>query len=161
MDVIVSNLKDSSWWFTGIFFILVGLLLTAFLTKWLPKWYRKAATHVPSLLNQLARRRRLTMLRRIRSRRFHPLLVIREISRTDAIFVLTSVMGVLVLVGYSSVRQEELTTFKSLSRIIMFIPLYAFEILAVQRMKFLRELLRSCKTVGTTTICSVRAAARR
>lgn len=161
MEQIFENLKDPSWWFTGIFFILVGVLLTLLLVKWIPALYRKAAYRLPHVLQELARKRQLKMLRRIRSLRFHPLLVIREISRTDALIVIMLIMDIMILIFYMSVRKEDASVMNSLSKIVIFIPMYAVQFFAFTRVKFLNALLKASKRVGTTRCCTVFADSRR
>lgn len=54
MNQIISNLQDPSWWFTGLFFLLIGFAV------------RKLATSLPKLNDILKRKRRLKVLKTIK-----------------------------------------------------------------------------------------------
>lgn len=155
MDRILENLEDPSWWFTGIFFIAVGLLLAALVTRWIPRWYQQIAGRVPGLLKQYARKRQLKRLRRIRSLRFHPLLVIREIVRVYAMIVITAILAVFLVVFYTTLPEELGSAFRFLLTGAIAVPIYVLQVTVMLRQDFLRELLASCRRVGTTRCCNL------
>src|SRR4030065_624167 len=46
---ILQNLADPSWWFTGTFFVVLGIILTKLLFSWIPKVWRKISIIRPAL----------------------------------------------------------------------------------------------------------------
>ncbi len=61
MDQISNNLADPTWWFTGIFFILLGILLTKLVLSW-----------IPSSIKNLRRRKAKALLLVVKKCRQHP-----------------------------------------------------------------------------------------
>ena len=55
MDQILINLSDPSWWFTGAFFVLFGIVLTLLIFNWIPKIWRKTTAIKPVLSRRLYR----------------------------------------------------------------------------------------------------------
>jgi hypothetical protein len=41
MEQILKNLNDPSWWFTGVFFVVLGILLTKLLFNWIQRCFKQ------------------------------------------------------------------------------------------------------------------------
>ena len=55
MEQILKNLSDPSWWFTGIFFVVVGILLFKLLFSWIPRVWKSLSKYFPEKLRGLNR----------------------------------------------------------------------------------------------------------
>ncbi len=75
MEQIFNNLTSLDWWFTGIFFVLVGLFF-----NWLFKWF-------PSTFKKLNRNNRAKRLKKIRHLRWSQSEINYEISKATGRFV--------------------------------------------------------------------------
>ncbi|EGR3106901.1 hypothetical protein DQ100_24625, partial [Vibrio parahaemolyticus] len=67
MEQIIHNLKDPSWWFTGVFFVVLGIVLT-----WIVP---RVSRLFPYYKVEFARRRKLQRLKFIHQNRQHQVLV--------------------------------------------------------------------------------------
>ncbi len=80
MHKIYENLSDPSWWFTGVFFVVLALLLA-----WMVK-------KLPFIREKVSRRVKLKMLKRIRKERWSAELVNYQINKLQSryiIFIIT------------------------------------------------------------------------
>lgn len=71
MEQIIQNISDPSWWFTGTFFVILGILLTKLIFEWLPKVWRKFAVTMPELQRTLYRWKEIKVLKIIKRYRQH------------------------------------------------------------------------------------------
>lgn len=65
MEQVLVNLQSPSWWFTGMFFILAGVLITQLISNW-----------IPAYIKGLGRSKRKALLKVIKRSRQHPSKVI-------------------------------------------------------------------------------------
>lgn len=156
MNQIIENLNTPAWWFTGIFFILLGLFIAYLLTKWIPAFYRKLSNKLPHMVNMYLRRSRLQKLRIIHNIRFHPLLVINESVKVQGLVTIFVLVNILVVILYTTTPfiNDSWFSNRNLRFTICIIPLYILQFYTMSRMIFLRHLLRSCKKVGSTRFCT-------
>ena len=71
MDQILKNMEDPSWWFTGIFFILMGILLTKLTFSWLPIAWNKISKLIPVISRKITRWKEREVLLTIKRYRQH------------------------------------------------------------------------------------------
>lgn len=76
MEAITNNLGDPSWWFTGIFFTVLGLLLAKF------------SHHIPGALKTLLKGLIIRRTLKIKNTRFNQSLVNNQIARANSYFII-------------------------------------------------------------------------
>jgi len=142
METIINNITDPSWWFTGLFFVLVAYLL--------PK-FGKLFSSIPIHTEGFRRKQQLRITKRIRSIRFDDTKILVEaikVSTWQVIFVLSIFVffyGYLTEPSVLSNVSDE-TGFSKLQNILLFIlsiPIYVIEILYLRQHLFFNRLMRS------------------
>ena len=91
MENIISNIKDPSWWFTGMFFVLVAYLL--------PKVVRgiqRTPQHAKGFVRGIEKKKLL----RIKKTRFDDTKIIIEANKVNTWFILFCLTGVVILYNY-------------------------------------------------------------
>jgi hypothetical protein len=131
MDAIYTNLVDPSWWFTGIFFVVVALALPAIFRA------------VQRLLKSLSRNRRAKRLWRVKRIRRNPLSISYEISKASANYVLfvLAAFGYLFALVFTPLHEIA----KSSTSLVFFIgsPIFVFELMWLFADSFVKEIIRS------------------
>jgi len=137
LELIVNNLKDPSWWFTGIFFAVFALAL--------PKVFKKFL----KVIRIYARNSRLKTLRKIRSLSHDAMMIQYEISKNSAYFMLF-IMTVFVLFLAlllsplaSGIRNNHTLFVVSLS------PVLFFEVLWLSQNSYVKELIKARRKLVT------------
>ena len=127
MNAILTNLCDPSWWFTGIFFILVALAL--------PPILGKAKIWLSSITRGISARK----LRAIKRIRRDPLLISYEISKESANYILFMLVCFVYLFSFLLIIHK----ISTMIALIISLPLYMFEIRWIQTNIFVKEILDS------------------
>lgn len=135
MIEILANLKNPSWWFTGLFF--------TFLLWVIPKAFRK----VEPLARGLAKRSKLRNLKQVKTLRWDPLQIQYLISRANAnytIFVALIVLFILVIV-FTPAREA----LKSPSLALLCAsPVFLFELLWLTSDSTAKEAIKARRRIG-------------
>lgn len=132
MDQILLNLKDPSWWFTGVFFILVGLFITRFLFNWLPSGYKHISSRIPLYGSMLSRRVRLHILKAIKRNRQYELRVNWEIARFWSLATIAMLYTFFASVIFMLYPKPEDGGIKyQVSILMLFLPGYVLQALTV------------------------------
>jgi len=69
MEQIWSNIQDPSWWFTGLFFLVIGLSLPKIYSNWLPIVWNEFKKFIPSQSRKLSRWNKKRVLISVKSHR--------------------------------------------------------------------------------------------
>ncbi len=130
MDEILENLKDPSWWFTGIFFIATALIIS-WLVKKLPLW-----------LKSWSRKSRAKELKKIKNIRRNTWEIHYQIASERSYFLVFTLLCLfylilLVVTPLSMVFNESI-----LAGIILSSPVFVVEIIWLNRNVFLKTLLK-------------------
>ena len=131
MEEIVRNINSPAWWFTGVFFILVGLIISGLVKKWIPSLFSYLSESTSLFARGLFRKLRLKYKLRIKSARFDDVLVLREIIKSYillALFLLSVLIFFSTLTGLSidfelsrrSLDKENLYRFVFLLTVVVF-----------------------------------------
>ena len=81
MEKIIANINDVSWWFTGIFFIVLGIIISKLLLSWLPSLLRRFLNYLPVQVVRMMRWRRKRLKLYLKSLRQHEIYVIWHVCR--------------------------------------------------------------------------------
>lgn len=129
MSQILINLKDPSWWFTGIFFVLIGLLLKGFVSNWLPTIWSHTSQWVPRQSNKILRWRKKKLLLRVKKYRQHQVKVNWLIARYWGIASMYLFMCSMLLFSYlfTNVKLEKQDSIVEFLPIV--VPIYVLQFL--------------------------------
>ncbi len=153
MEKILTNLQDPSWWFTGIFFVLFGLVLSAFIRYGIPFLSRIFIQIIPGYKTTLKRTVRLKWLRKIRRIRSDDILVIQQIIQENGYFILFLIACLAWSAAYAFVSipmGDENPYHKWL--MLSSLPVYAVEVLWLMQRGFNRRLVRHRAKLRTTSL---------
>ena len=129
MEAILKSLSDPSWWFTGLFFVLVALALP------------RVFGYVLRLLRSIGRRRRAQTQRKIKLMRVSSGLVQYAIGRANSHYTLFLALAcgfLLLLPVLSALNGGKIPV---LLVILIAIPILALELAWLVSDKFVRELI--------------------
>lgn len=144
MDQILKNLNDPSWWFTGIFFVLVGILLTKFLFNWTPNLFRSISNKIPAYGDLLSRRLKLRILKAVKRNRQHEVRVNWAIARYWSIATIAILyMFFAMIIFLVSPKQEAAGIKHQLVPLLLFTPMYFLQFLAILEKKITLRIIKS------------------
>ncbi|WP_171696257.1 hypothetical protein [Methylomonas sp. ZR1] len=139
MEQILSNLADPSWWFTGVFFCVIGLLLAA------------TVKHVPLGLKKLYRNKKAIKLRKIKSLRTCQSVINYEIAKSNSYFILFVMVVCLFLFWFVSGPLNQIAKSSIIAVLILSSPIYVFEFLWLIQDKFTRDLIARSRKLRITS----------
>ena len=131
MEQILKNIEDPSWWFTGVFFILIGILLSKLLFSWLPKLWGKVSTVMPTLSRRMSRWKEKRILYRVKKYRQQEIEMHWLIARYWFIATVFIIYAVFALISFLVTPILIEDGGSKYFRLILVIPLYLLEILAM------------------------------
>lgn len=144
MEQILKNLNDPSWWFTGLFFVLLGLFLTKFLFNWLPSIFRRVSSKIPVYGDKLSRRLKLRMLKAIKKNRQHEVRVNWVIARYWALATVMTIYAVFALVMFLLYpKSDEVGVVNKLIPLALFIPLYFLQFITILEKKIALRVMKA------------------
>lgn len=131
MEAITSNLGDPSWWFTGIFFSLLGLLLAKFLH------------HIPGVLKNLLKGLIIRRTLKIKNTRFNQSLVNYQIARANSYFIIFIIICCLYATWLVSGSFLSIVKASPWLAAALSTPIYIAEILWLFQDGYTKELAKS------------------
>lgn len=117
MDAILNNISDPSWWFSGIFFAIVGILLA------------KIVHHIPRAVKTLLRSLIARRQRKIKKIRFNQSLVNYQIARANSYFIIFVIICCLYATWLISGSFLAIIKASPLSASVLSLPIYISEII--------------------------------
>ncbi|UTM56131.1 hypothetical protein L4174_009745 [Photobacterium sp. CCB-ST2H9] len=144
MEQILKNLNDPSWWFTGIFFVLVGLFLTKILFSWVPNIFKSVSSKIPVYGNMLSRRLKLRMLKAVKKNRQHEVRVNWVIARYWSLATITIIYAVFALIMFLLYPKQEAAGVRhQLVPLMLFIPMYFLQFLTILDKKITLKVIKA------------------
>ena len=141
MDQILINLQDPSWWFTGVFFVLVGILITKIVFTWLPKLWRYISKLIPKATLRITRWKEKTILLRVKRYRQHQIKVNWLIARYWAMAILATMYMGFLAVSYS-LSNESHENSKEITKLLpLVLPAYFLQILVMWERSILKRVI--------------------
>jgi len=143
MEQILTNLKDPSWWFTGVFFLVVGILLTKLLSTWIPGIWKYIAKLIPKITRRIQRWKERRILINVKRYRQHQIKVNWLISRYWALVTLFIMYGGFLAVSFSlsSDVTDKTTEIRKLLPLV--VPIYAFQVLIMWEQVILKKVMKA------------------
>lgn len=129
MELILKNLSDPSWWFTGLFFSFLLYLINL------------ASKFIPSKLKKLTRAINAKRLRRIKNLRTSQSSIIYEISKANSYFILFVIVCCLFLFWFVSGPLGQIAKVSKLATLVISSPIIMIEILWLIQDEFVRDLI--------------------
>lgn len=143
MDQIFINLTDPSWWFTGIFFLIIGILLANLFSKWLPKLFKVFSIFLPIASKKIFRMIKKKNLVRVKKYRQHEIRINWLIARYWSIATLTTIYMVFSLVIYLLYPNLHNTENQKYLIISLFISVYALIFITIREKKLLDSVINA------------------
>lgn len=144
MEQILKNLNDPSWWFTGLFFVLIGLFLTKLLFNWLPNVFKSISSKIPVYGDLLSRRLKLRMLKAIKKNRQHEVRVNWVIARYWSLATITTTYMVFALVMFLLYPKSDVAGIGSkLIPLTLFVPMYFLQFVTILDKKIALRVMRA------------------
>ena len=142
MEQIYQNLLNPAWWFTGVFFILLGVLI---------KWLFGIA---PSITRRVYRLSRCKKLRYIKNNRWSSVSVNYEIAKAQSWFIVFFISCVTFLGWLAYEPIQELFSISIVAGLIVSSPIYIFELLWLKQGMKVRELIKYRNKLRITRRCT-------
>ncbi|EDP59473.1 hypothetical protein [Vibrio sp. AND4] len=127
MEQIIHNLKDPSWWFTGIFFIVLGIVLT-----WLAP---KISRLLPYYKVEYGRWQNFRRLSFIHKNRQHKVLINWHIARYWAIATLSTLYMVFAALMYMISPEIISNGYNRLALSALVLPAYILNFIVIETKK--------------------------
>lgn len=124
MEQILKNLTDPSWWFTGVFFVVFGVILTKLVINWIPLLWEKLSEYLPERLNKFNRWNKKRVLLFVKNNRQKDMKIVWLIGRYWGSAIVTSLLVALVLIYFSLSKDFTAKEIFGSSKILILIPLY-------------------------------------
>lgn len=144
MEQIITNLQNPSWWFTGVFFIILGFFLKYLVFSWLPWAWRKLSKFMPEIAENLSNRREKHILLSIKNNRQRPMKINWLIGRYWFSVTFTFLYFVFVVVSFLT---TDLLTEEPLNRrfyfFLVFLPGYISMFLTILEKKKLFRIMNA------------------
>ena len=161
MEQILKNLSDPSWWFTGIFFVVVGILLVKLLFSWIPRAWKGLPKYFPEKLRGLNRWNKKRILLIIKNSRQKDMKIVWMIGRYWTVFLI-SFIGIAFVFVYFALSTDITVkgTFGS-TKIFMLMPFYGLMLFTVAHKKTLGKVMVANYRWKRITRCSSKGALTR
>jgi hypothetical protein len=143
MEQILTNIKDPSWWFTGVFFLVVGILLTKLLSTWIPNIFKYIAKIVPRMTRRIQRCKERRILVTVKSYRQHQIKVTWLICRYWSLFTLFIVYGGFLAVSFSLSSEVTEKAMEIKKFLPLVLPIYAIQILVMWEQIVLKRVMKA------------------
>lgn len=144
MEQILKNLNDPSWWFTGMFFVLVGLFLTKLLFNWFPSLLRSVSRKIPVYGDKLSRRFRLKILKAIKRNRQHQVRVNWVITRYWSLATISTIYAFFALVMFLMYpKSDNASIANNLIPLALFVPMYFLQFITIVDKKIALRVMKA------------------
>ncbi|MBN7771367.1 hypothetical protein KUV44_12525 [Marinobacter daepoensis] len=141
MDQILVNMKDPSWWFTGVFFVLVGIFLTKLASDWLPRAWVYLGRVIPHVTRKIQRWRERKILLRVKRFRQYEIKVHWLISRYWALATIFIMYTGFIMISFavSNSAERELTEIKRFFPLVL--PIYGLQFIVMWEKSVLKRVM--------------------
>mgnify|MGYP003673118637 CR=1 FL=1 len=130
MEQIIENIGTPSWWFTGLFFLAVGIALKALID------------HAPSFILRFFKGMRLQSLRKLRRQRKSLASIYYEISKSQSYFIIFIAMFGLFLIIFSITPMTAFLREGVLIKLLISSPLFFIETIWLMADDYCRDLVK-------------------
>lgn len=124
MGQIFKNLVDPSWWFTGVFFVLVGLVIMKLLADWIPNLWGRSSKYFPKKLRKLNRWNQRRVLLTVKKYRQRDMRVVWLIGRYWSLALIALIGTTLFFVYFALSKDITIQDVYLSSKYIILIPFY-------------------------------------
>jgi hypothetical protein len=135
VDRIINNLQTPSWWFDGIFFVVIAILLPKIASTWAPQLWRYLSSIIPAYSMRLSRGRQLKSLKTIKANRQHPIKINWIIARYWALSTITIIYMVFCSITYLSLPGDIPNPGKTILLLVLFGSMYGLVFVTIKEKK--------------------------
>ncbi len=143
MEQIFKNLADPSWWFTGIFFLVVGIILTKLVINWIPVLWGKLSTYFPQRVEKFNRWNKKRILLIVKNSRQKDMKVVWLIGRYWASAIVSALLIALILVYFLLSKDNTAKDILSSSKALILMPLYGLMLSVAGHKKTLVRVIKA------------------
>lgn len=143
MEQVLININDPSWWFTGLFFVIVGIIFPKLLSAWIPRGWKYIAKLIPKITENVQRWKEKRILLTVKRYRQHQVKINWLISRYWALAILYMMYASFLGITFSLSNEiaEKVTEVGNFIPLIA--PLYFFQILIVWERSVLNRTIKA------------------
>ena len=124
MDQIWKNLLDPSWWFTGMFFVVLGIMITKLFFNAAPYLFKKLSKLIPIQSRKIQRWNKRRVLISIKNTRQKEMKINWLIGRYWASFLFIIICFALILIYFALSKDVTIETIFKSYKIFILIPCY-------------------------------------
>ena len=105
MENIIQNVHNPEWWFSGLFFLILSLIVTKAVDSWIPKVWEKLTFYVPVIKKGLVRKTRLKRINELRKNRTSHLFITWLIGRFFILCLLSILYFCFILIYFLLLKE--------------------------------------------------------
>lgn len=146
MNQILQNLADPSWWFTGVFFVVFGVILTKIIFNWFPLLWSKFSRLIPVLSKKIYRWNEKQTLMTVKRYRQHEVkinwLIARywSLSTVTIIYMLFLMIFSMISSSPNETNSAHFSGLNKLSKLLpIVIPAYFLAIITIVEKRILKR----------------------
>ncbi len=142
MEQIFKNIADPSWWFTGVFFVVLGIILTKLVGNWVPFLWRKMSSYMPELNRKISRWNEKRVLKDIKRNRQHDIRINWLIGRYWCLGLMYFIYMSMVFIYFALTPTGSFD--ESVKRLLIWVaPSYLLLFYITREKKFIFRLIRA------------------
>lgn len=143
MEQILKNISDPAWWFTGLFFVIVGIIFTKLFINWIPSLWDRLSKYFPEKLRKFNRWNKKRVLLVVKNNRQKDMDVVWLIGRYWSMVLLSSICVTLILVYF--VLSKDITVKETIgsARILILLPFYGLMLSVAAHKKTLGKIIKA------------------
>lgn len=141
MDQILKNLSDPAWWFTGIFFIVIGILLTKSTLNWIPNLWVHFSKYFPEKLIKFNRWNKKRILLEVKNSRQKDMKVVWLIGRYWSMALLLTIYIALITIYFALSKNIAVKEILNSNQILTLLTFYALMLYVAAERKTLKKII--------------------
>jgi uncharacterized membrane protein len=141
MEQILNNLADPSWWFTGIFFVLIGIILTKLVINWIPNIWDRLYKYFPEQLRKFNRWNKKRILLMVKNNRQKDMMVVWLIGRYWSMALLSCLCIALIFVYFALSKDITVKDILGSNKALILLPFYGLMLSVASHKKTLAKII--------------------
>lgn len=138
MEQILINLNDPSWWFTGLFFVIIGIIFSK-----ISKISEIISKILPAVGKHISDIDKLKINKRVKRYRQHQISVNFMVARYWSLVSVMTIYSILVVIFYLFYPDSHEYKDKKYFLLILVVSIYCFQLIVIWERKFLKILMKA------------------
>ena len=143
MDQIIKNLADPSWWFTGVFFVVLGIVLTKLIVNWIPNLWDGLSSYFPERIEKFNRWNKKRILLIVKNNRQKDMKVIWLIGRYWSSAIVTTLLLAFIIIYFLLSKDVTVKDILYSSKFLILIPFYGLLLSVAAHKKTLGKVINA------------------